>query len=330
MLRRHPGAGPHDDRLRFVRHQAGRLRALRRAGYPARAEPDSEVVARAGAGARSPRATTACSTAAAGREDLEALVLLHQDTEIVDADFCRKVCAGARRTRAWASWAAWGRSACAASPGGRARSRWRRSSNRYEEHGGGDLPGLLVGLGRGAALRAGRRGGDARRLPARAVALDGAQRALRRGRCREFHGYDLDFCLQVREAGRKVVTADFRAIHHRPLEMLPDLERLGGGAHPGGREVGRPHARASGAAPGTLGGARAACRGRGARPRGRSPTALRTGSSVPGSSALARCARASLAADRAAALVQRLLAPCTARRCRAARAGRRDRLRRPP
>jgi hypothetical protein len=40
----------------------------------------------------------------------------------------------------------------------------------------------------------------------------------------EFHGYDLDFCLQVREAGRKVVTADFRAIHHRPLEMIPDPE----------------------------------------------------------------------------------------------------------
>ena len=37
-----------------------------------------------------------------------------------------------------------------------------------------------------------------------------------------FHGYDLDFCLQVRDAGRKVVTADFRAIHHRPLEMVPD------------------------------------------------------------------------------------------------------------
>ena len=39
-----------------------------------------------------------------------------------------------------------------------------------------------------------------------------------------FHGYDLDYCLQVREAGRKVVTADFRAIHHREIEMLPDPE----------------------------------------------------------------------------------------------------------
>jgi hypothetical protein len=40
----------------------------------------------------------------------------------------------------------------------------------------------------------------------------------------QFHGYDLDLCLQVRAAGRKVVTAGFRAIHHRPLDMLPDPE----------------------------------------------------------------------------------------------------------
>jgi hypothetical protein len=38
----------------------------------------------------------------------------------------------------------------------------------------------------------------------------------------QFHGYDLDFCLRVRQAGRKVVTCRFRAIHHRPLEMVPD------------------------------------------------------------------------------------------------------------
>ena len=41
----------------------------------------------------------------------------------------------------------------------------------------------------------------------------------------QFHGYDLDFCLQVRAGGRKVVTADFRAIHHRQLEMVPDREQ---------------------------------------------------------------------------------------------------------
>jgi GT2 family glycosyltransferase len=34
------------------------------------------------------------------------------------------------------------------------------------------------------------------------------------------HGYDLDFCLQVRSAGRKVVTADFKAIHNHSLDLV--------------------------------------------------------------------------------------------------------------
>jgi hypothetical protein len=38
------------------------------------------------------------------------------------------------------------------------------------------------------------------------------------------HGYDFDFCLQVREAGRKVVTADFKVIHNHSLELASDLE----------------------------------------------------------------------------------------------------------
>ena len=38
------------------------------------------------------------------------------------------------------------------------------------------------------------------------------------------HGYDFDFCLQVREAGRKVVTADFRVVHHHSLELIGDPE----------------------------------------------------------------------------------------------------------
>jgi hypothetical protein len=36
------------------------------------------------------------------------------------------------------------------------------------------------------------------------------------------HGYDFDFCLQVREAGRKVVTADLRVMHHHSLELVSD------------------------------------------------------------------------------------------------------------
>jgi hypothetical protein len=38
------------------------------------------------------------------------------------------------------------------------------------------------------------------------------------------HGYDLDFCLQVREAGRKVVTADFNVVHHHSLELVSNPE----------------------------------------------------------------------------------------------------------
>jgi hypothetical protein len=38
------------------------------------------------------------------------------------------------------------------------------------------------------------------------------------------HGYDFDFCLQVRAAGRKVVTADFKVIHNHSLELANDLD----------------------------------------------------------------------------------------------------------
>jgi hypothetical protein len=38
----------------------------------------------------------------------------------------------------------------------------------------------------------------------------------------KLHGYDVDFCLQVREAGRKVMTADLRAVHNHSLELVGD------------------------------------------------------------------------------------------------------------
>jgi hypothetical protein len=40
----------------------------------------------------------------------------------------------------------------------------------------------------------------------------------------QLHGYDFDFCLQVREAGRKVVTADFKVVHHHSLDLISDVE----------------------------------------------------------------------------------------------------------
>jgi hypothetical protein len=38
------------------------------------------------------------------------------------------------------------------------------------------------------------------------------------------HGYDFDFCLQVRAAGRKIVTADFKVIHNHSLNLASDLD----------------------------------------------------------------------------------------------------------
>ena len=38
------------------------------------------------------------------------------------------------------------------------------------------------------------------------------------------YGYDLDYCLQVRAAGRKVVTADLRATCTATLELIEDLD----------------------------------------------------------------------------------------------------------
>jgi hypothetical protein len=40
----------------------------------------------------------------------------------------------------------------------------------------------------------------------------------------QLHGYDFDFCLQVREAGYKVVTADFKAVHSHSLMPFVDPE----------------------------------------------------------------------------------------------------------
>ena len=159
---------------------------------------------------------------AAERDDLEALVLLHQDAEIVDADLCAKVraaladpdvavvgCAGARDVRSIAWWEG---SVTLAS-----------FINRYEDHGGGDLLSFSWTWEDAPPWA---QTGEVETLDGFVLAL--APWAVRSIRFDEslsrFHGYDLDYCLQVRVAGRKVVTADFRAVHHREIEMLPDPE----------------------------------------------------------------------------------------------------------
>ena len=78
-------------------------------------------------------------------------------------------------------------------------------THRYHEHGGGELP-AFHGPERTRRTPA----------PARSTRSTASCSCCRRGWCATSastsrsasHGYDLDFCLQVRDAGRKVVTAD--------------------------------------------------------------------------------------------------------------------------
>jgi hypothetical protein len=156
------------------------------------------------------------------RDDLEALVLLHQDAELIDPEFCAKI----RAALADPDVAIVG---CAGSIGARSISWWEGSvtwasfAHRYREMGGGEIPGLSY---------------HADRLPSYAVTgevdtIDGFIMALSPWAVRnlrfdetlgKLHGYDLDICLQARAAGKKVITADFRALHHHSLDLIGDQE----------------------------------------------------------------------------------------------------------
>jgi hypothetical protein len=188
-----------------------------------------DAVAEPGASVLSFRATSSIFRSynlildrAAAIEDLEALVLVHQDTELADPRFCATVrevmadpdvaVAGAIgslgvRTIAW-----WEGSVT-----------WASFIHRYGELGGGDL----AGYGWDEAARPPfARTGEVDVVDGFLLVLSPwAVRTLRFDESLgSLHGYDVDFCLQARAAGRKVVTADFRAIHNHSLDLVSDPE----------------------------------------------------------------------------------------------------------
>ena len=155
-------------------------------------------------------------------DGLEALVLVHQDAELLTPDLCGVI-------RAALADPGVGLVGCVGAVGVRSIAWWEASVtcasfvNRYEEHGGGELESFswswadappYAALGQVETLD-----GFVLALSPWAVGNLHFDEALG-----PFHGYDLDFCLQVRAGGRTVVTADFRAIHHRQLMMVPDRE----------------------------------------------------------------------------------------------------------
>ncbi len=186
-------------------------------------EPDSAVYANSSPGSIF-RAYNLLLDEAAKHDDLEALVLLHQDVEIVDDDFCGKVravlsdpdvaiagCVGARDARTMAWW--------------EGAVTWASFTHRYYEHGGGILPAFAMSP-ESESLPAYARLGEVDTIDGFIMTLSPwAVRNLRFDETLgQFHGYDFDICMQARAAGRKVMTTDLKVWHHHSLELMPDAE----------------------------------------------------------------------------------------------------------
>jgi hypothetical protein len=191
-------------------------------GIERAAEPDSARFVIAAAGSIF-RTYNLILEQAAALPELEALVLVHQDAEIVDADFCAKLraelrdpevavvgCVGAKGVRSIAWW--------------EGSATWGAFVERYEESRGNGVPGLTWN-------------GDGLPPTARTATVDvvdGFMLALAPWTVRHVrfdeslgqavHGHDLDLCLQVRAAGRKVVAADIDVRHHHPVVLVTDPE----------------------------------------------------------------------------------------------------------
>jgi GT2 family glycosyltransferase len=181
------------------------------------AEPDSHVFVFAAMDTIS-RSYNLLLAAAAQRDDIEALVIVHPHAEIADPDLCAKVrralsqpdvvvvgCAGASDVHSIAWWD--GTVSCGP------------VTHAYTDYGGGRFPGYSWTTTAAP--------------PTEVEAVDGfllvlSPWAIRHLRFDEQlflgHGYDVDLCLQARAAGKKVSTADLRVIEHRSLDIISDLE----------------------------------------------------------------------------------------------------------
>jgi hypothetical protein len=197
--------------------------ACARPGIELAREPDSRLFEHTATGSL-PRNYNIMLDKVRQMNGVEAVVLLHQDTEIIDPEFCSKL----REALAYPDVALVG---AVGSIGARSIAWWEGSvtwasfTHRYppEEFGGGDVPGFAW---------------DFEDKPAYAQtgevdALDGFLLVLSPWAVAnvEFdeslgrvHGYDFDACLQARAAGKKLRTADLRVVHHHSLELIGDRE----------------------------------------------------------------------------------------------------------
>jgi GT2 family glycosyltransferase len=185
------------------------------------AEPDSVILANAGTGSVA-RSLNLLLDQAAGLRDLEALVLVHEDAELLDADFPARLrdalsdpdvaivgCVGARGVRDIAWWdgtVTWNSAAYhhAGVDGGQV------TFPPVTDPSAGEVDvvyGVMMALSPWAVTH---------------LRFDESVGML--------HGYDFDACRQARAAGRRVVTADLRVAHHHSLDLVSQIE-IWVGAH---------------------------------------------------------------------------------------------------
>ena len=195
-------------------------------GIALASEPDTETLIHGAVGSIF-RSYNMLLDQAAGLEsfdELEGLVLIHQDAGIEDTDFLPKVraalaqpdvaivgCAGAIDVRSIAWW--------------EGSVTWASFTHRFDEYGGGEIAGLSW---------------VPDQMPVQAQtgeveAIDGfvmafSPWAVRNLRFDEtiggsLHGYDFDICMQARAAGKKIVTADLKVVHHHSLKLITEVEK---------------------------------------------------------------------------------------------------------
>jgi hypothetical protein len=191
-------------------------------GIKLASEPDTLVLPRTAHGSIF-RNYNAILDQAAGIDGLESLVLLHQDAEILDPGFCAKLRTALADPQV-------GVVGCVGSVGVRTIAWWEGSVtwasfvHRYTELGGGDVASLTWNEAQKPPYA---RLGEVDTVDGFVLGL--SPWVVQNIRFDEslgqlLHGYDFDFCLQIRAAGRKVVTADFKVIHNHSLELASDLE----------------------------------------------------------------------------------------------------------
>ena len=185
------------------------------------AEPDS-VIYPYQAGESVSRVYNLMLDHAGAHEDLEALVLVHQDAELVDPGICARV-------RAVLADPAVGMAGVVGSVGATSIAwwdgdvRWSGCTYRYGDFGGGELGDYVPDV---PARIADAPEGEVDTLYGVVLVLSPwAVRTLRFDESLgPMHGHDFDFGRQVRAAGRTLVTAPFGVVHHHPLHFVANPE----------------------------------------------------------------------------------------------------------